>query len=139
MKTFSDSDVAKDCVCGIQNLENEVNENGPNIFPWITAIREKTTEVNTDGDPVYKYYTGTLITDKMVVTAASIWFNIKNRGNFPDRYREYVHLASIRMRLSVFRELLSLRCINLNNLSAPHQEEVLRIPKHPKHLKFAGY
>ena len=34
------------------------------------------------------------------------------------------------MRLSVFRELLSLRCINLKNLCAHHQEKVLRIPKH---------
>ena len=50
---------------------------------------------------------------------------------------DFLHLARLEMRLSVFRELLSLRCINLKNLCAHHQEEVLRIPKHPQLAKFA--
>ena len=37
----------------------------------------------------------------------------------------------------VFHELLSLGCINLKNLGAHHQEEVLRFPKHPQLAKFA--
>ena len=49
----------------------------------------------------------------------------------------YLHLARLRMRLSVFRELLSLRCINIKNLCAHHQEEVLKFPKHPHLAKFA--
>ena len=49
----------------------------------------------------------------------------------------YLHLARLEMRLSVFRELLSLRCINFKNLCAHHQEEVLRIPKHPQLARFA--
>ena len=49
----------------------------------------------------------------------------------------YVHLAGLEMRLSVFRELLSLRCIKIRNLCAYHQEDVLRIPKHPQLAKFA--
>ena len=48
-----------------------------------------------------------------------------------------IQLARLEMRLSVFRELLSLRCINFKNLCAHHQEEVLRIPKHPQLAKFA--
>ena len=48
-----------------------------------------------------------------------------------------LHLARLEMRLSVFRELLSLRCIKIKNLCAHHQEEVLRIPKHPQLAKFA--
>ena len=51
----------------------------------------------------------------------------------------YLQLARLEMRLSVFRELLSLRCINLKNLCAHHQEEVLRIPKHPQLAKFAWF
>ena len=47
-----------------------------------------------------------------------------------------LHLARLEMRLSVFRELLSLRCIKIKNLCAHHQEEVLRIPKHPQPVKF---
>ena len=43
------------------------------------------------------------------------------------------------MRLSVFRELLSLRCIKIKNLCAHHQEEVLRIPKHPQLAKFGWF
>ena len=48
-----------------------------------------------------------------------------------------IHLARLEMRLSVFRKLLSLRCIKIKNLCAHHQEEVLRIPKHPQLAKFA--
>ena len=54
-----------------------------------------------------------------------------------DNDRSEVHLARLEMRLSVFRELLSLRCIKIKNLCAHHQEEVLRIPKHPQLAKFA--
>ena len=50
-----------------------------------------------------------------------------------------LQLAPIRTALSVFRELLSLRCINLRNLCAHRQEEVLRIPKHPQLSKFAWF
>ena len=35
-----------------------------------------------------------------------------------------------------FCELLSLGCINLENLCAHQQVEVLRIPKYPQHVKF---
>ena len=51
----------------------------------------------------------------------------------------HLHLARLEMRLSVFRELLSLRCINFKNLCAHHQEEVLRIPKHPQLVKFGTF
>ena len=46
---------------------------------------------------------------------------------------EYLQLATLKMGLC---ELLSLRCINFKNLCAHHQEEVLRIPKHPRLTKF---
>ena len=46
------------------------------------------------------------------------------------------HWAPLRMRLSILREILSLRCINFKNLCTHHQEEVLRIPKHPQLAKF---
>ena len=36
----------------------------------------------------------------------------------------------------VFHELLSLGCINLKNLCAHHQEEILRFQKHPQLVKF---
>ena len=36
----------------------------------------------------------------------------------------------------VFRELLSLGCINLENLCAHHREDLLTIPKHPQLAKF---
>ena len=52
-------------------------------------------------------------------------------------FTQKVHLARLEMRLSVFRELLSLGCIKIENLCAHHQEEVLRIPKHPQLAKFA--
>ena len=64
---------------------------------------------------------------------------MSNQTRLKGRIRNIIQLASIRLRLSVFRELLSLRCINLKNLSAHHQEELLRIPKHPQHLKFAWF
>ena len=36
----------------------------------------------------------------------------------------------------VLRVLLSLGCINLKNLCAHLQEEVLRVPKHPQFVRF---
>ena len=39
-------------------------------------------------------------------------------------------------KIIVFHELLSLGCINFENLCAHHQEEVLRFPKHPQLVKF---
>ena len=39
-------------------------------------------------------------------------------------------------RVDLFSELLSLGCINLQNLCAHLQEEFLRIPKHPQLAKF---
>ena len=36
----------------------------------------------------------------------------------------------------VFHELLSQECINLENLCAHHQEDLLTIPKHPQHCHF---
>ena len=53
-------------------------------------------------------------------------------GNFVVK----IHLASLELRLFVFHELLSLGCINFKSLCAHHEEEVLRIPKHPQLAKF---
>ena len=49
-----------------------------------------------------------------------------------------IHLASIRTALS-FCQFLGPRCINFKNLCAHHQEEVLRIPKHPQLAKFGFF
>ena len=46
-------------------------------------------------------------------------------------------VGAVRNETLVFRELLSLRCIKIKNLCAHHQEEVLRIPKHPQLTNFA--
>ena len=40
-----------------------------------------------------------------------------------------LQLASLEMKLFVFRELISLGCINLKNICAHHKEEILRINK----------
>ena len=50
-----------------------------------------------------------------------------------------IHLARLEMRLSVFCQLLSLRCVNFKNLCAHHQKEVLRIPKYPQLARFAWF
>ena len=39
----------------------------------------------------------------------------------------------------VFHELLSLGCINCQNLCAHHQEELMTIPKHPQLSKFGWF
>ena len=47
-----------------------------------------------------------------------------------------ITLGVIKICALVFRELLSLGCINLQNLCGHHQEELMTIPKHPQLVKF---
>ena len=45
-------------------------------------------------------------------------------------------LGVIKICALVFRELLSLGCINLQNLCGHHHQELMTIPKHPQLVKF---
>ena len=62
------SDLRK-CICGVKNVDTEGQGSIQN-YPWLVAIRRKVKPFNS---PHYNFYTGTLVSDQFVVTAANVF------------------------------------------------------------------
>ena len=67
------------CICGVKNTDTTV-VGMPSVtqsYPWLVAIRRKAAPPPhlhlPVGEQYYKFYTGTLVSDQFVVTAANVF------------------------------------------------------------------
>ena len=65
----SDLKNLRKCICGVKNIDTEGQGSIQN-YPWLVAIRRK---VKPFTSPHYNFYTGTLVSDQFVVTAANVF------------------------------------------------------------------
>ena len=71
----AESGEGKNCTCGIVNSDEVTTllaHQSGNKYPWFVAIRKRL------GSGEYTHYTGTLVSDLFVVTAASVFDNPQN-------------------------------------------------------------
>ena len=68
-----------------------------------------------------------------------VWFMLSFDGIEKAATKATHTLGVIRICSLLFRELLSLGCTYVQNLCGYHQEELMRIPKHPQLVKFGWF